>query len=65
MFGIGVSWGRPLGLDEEQVATELFYKWQLSQNLALTPSVQVLVDPVGNAADDVVTVWGLRLRLTL
>jgi porin len=65
MFGVGVSWGTPQGLDNSQVATEFFYRWQMSQNLALTPSVQFLNDPVLNAVDSSVTVFSLRLRLTL
>ena len=65
MLGLGVSWGEPQGSDESQIATEIFYRWQMSQNLALTPSIQILNDPVLNAVDSSVTVFSLRLRLTL
>lgn len=64
-MGLGVSWGQPPNSDTNQVATELFYKWQLSQNLALTPSIQVLFNPAANPVDDVISVFGLRLRVTL
>ena len=65
VFGFGVSWGQPQGSDVDQIATEVFYKWQLAQNLALTPSIQILKNPAANPSDDVITVLGLRLRLTL
>jgi porin len=65
ILGVGISWGEPQGSDESQVATEVFCRWQMSQNLALTPSVQFLNDPVFNAVDSSVTVVSLRLRLTL
>ena len=65
MIGLGASWGQPPESDVDQVATEVFYRWQLSQNLAFTPSIQVLIDPALNPDDDVVTVFGLRLRIAL
>ena len=65
MLGIGISVGEPQGSNEDQVATEIFYRWQLSQNLALTPSLQFLNDPVLNETDSSVTVFGLRFRITL
>ena len=65
MIGLGMSWGKPQGSDSSQVATEIFYKWQLSQNLALTPSVQFLNNPAANDVDSSVSVFSLRLRLTL
>ena len=64
-FGVGVSWGTPQIIDEDQIATEFFYRWQMAQNLALTPGIQFLFEPALNEKDDVVTVLGLRLRLTL
>jgi hypothetical protein len=32
--------------------------------LAITPDVQILFNPVDNAFDDVIAVFGLRLRIT-
>ena len=65
MMGLGVSWGQPPNIDVDQVVTELFYRWQLAQNLALTPSFQFLFNPAVNTEDDVITVFGLRLRITI
>ena len=52
------------GLDD-QTTLEAFYRFQLAQNLAITPSIQILGDPALNPDEDEITVLGLRLRLTL
>jgi len=52
------------GLDD-QVSLEFFYRLQLAQNLAITPSLQILDDPALNTEEDRITVISLRLRLTL
>jgi porin len=64
--GIGVSWGRPSsGPVESQFTSEAFYRFQLTQFLALTPDVQLIVDPALNPGQDVVAFFGLRLRAAL
>ncbi len=65
LLGIGVSWGEPSaeGLDDQYTA-ELFYRLQLAQNLAITPDVQLIIDPALNPDEDVIAVFGLRARLT-
>jgi porin len=52
------------GLDD-QTTLEAFYRFQLAQNLAITPSFQILGDPALNPDEDEITVLSLRLRLTL
>ena len=52
------------GLDDQD-SLELFYRLQLAQNLAITPSLQILDDPALNTEEDRITVVSLRLRLTL
>ncbi len=66
LMGFAVNWGSPSddGLSD-QYTTELFYRFQLAQNLAITPSVQLLVDPALNPDDDRIWIGGLRMRLTL
>ena len=65
LAGVGLSWEDPSDRSlREQNSLELFYRLQLAQNLALTPSVQVLIDPAQNPNDDAITVFGLRGRLT-
>ena len=52
------------GLDD-QTTFEAFYRLQIAQNLAITPSIQILGDPALNSDEDEITVVSLRLRLTL
>ena len=64
LFGIAASWEDPSNRSlREQNSLESFYRIQLSQNLSITPSIQVLVDPALNPNDDAITVFGLRARL--
>jgi len=66
LLGLGFNWGDPSseGLSD-QYSTELFYRFQFAENLAVTPSLQWLVDPANNTEEDQIWVAGLRLRLTL
>ena len=61
LIGVGFNWGETPGSDQ-QITWETFWRFQFAQNFAITPSVQYLVDPVGNP--DNVWLFGLRLRLT-
>ncbi|MEE9149756.1 MAG: carbohydrate porin, partial [Candidatus Tectomicrobia bacterium] len=63
---LGVSWGKP-SLDglRDQYTVEYFYRLQLSPNFALTPDVQLILDPALNPNEDVIAVFGLRARLAL
>jgi porin len=61
--GIGVSWGKPAdGTLREQFTSEFFYRFQLTQFLAVTPDVQLIVDPAANPTTDVLALFGIRLR---
>lgn len=65
LLDLAVNWGEsPVDGLPEQITTEAFYRWQIAQNLAVTPSVQWLVDPALNPEDDEVWLVGLRLRLS-
>ena len=65
LFGIAANHGSPpdSGLDD-QTSIETFWRFQFSENLAITPSVQLILDPALNPVDDKVWVWGARFRLT-
>jgi porin len=66
VVGLSVNHGSPP--DEslrDQTTVEAFWRYQFSQGLAITPSVQLLLDPALNPDEDTVWVWGLRFRLTL
>ncbi len=66
LAGLAVNYGELAaeGLDSQTTA-ELFYRIQLGQNLAITPSIQLLRDPALNDETDSITLYGLRLRMTL
>ena len=73
LFGVGLSYGEasedPVGgfgtnLDP-QYTGEIFYRFQLSNHLAITPDLQIIVDPVLNPGESSVIVAGVRVRLNL
>ena len=61
--GIGFSWGKPAGgATGEQFTSELFYRFQLTQFLAITPDLQLIVNPTGNPGADAIWFGGVRAR---
>lgn len=48
----------------DQYTAELFYRLYLTKSLAITPDVQLIIDPALNPDEDVIGVFGLRVRLT-
>ena len=66
LLGFGYNVGEPTGLVTiNQQVSELFYRLQLSQGIAITPSIQLLIDPANNPSEDRIWVAGVRARLTL
>ena len=70
LLGVGLNWGEPNestfapGLDD-QITMEAFYRFQLTQQFALTPTLQYLKDPALNPDEDSVFVWAIRGRFAL
>ena len=70
LFGAGLNWSRPSessfgpGLDEQYTA-EVFYRIQFSDNVAITPDLQMIVNPALAPDEDLIWVLGLRARLAL
>ena len=63
VIGLGCSWGSPAdGSLRDQFTSEVFYRFQLTQFLAVTPDIQLIVDPALNPTTDVLGVFGVRLR---
>ena len=68
LFGAAVNWGRPnassfgSGLDD-QYTFEIFYRYQLTENIALTPDIQYLINPALNPEDSSILLGGLRARI--
>ncbi len=69
VIGLGFNWGKPNPISfegaDDQYSTELFWRYQLTKELAVTPSVQYIVDPALNEEEDDLWAFGLRLRLAL
>ena len=64
--GVGLSWGSPAdGSLRDQFTSEAFYRFQLTQFLAVTPDVQLIVNPALNPTTDVLGFFGIRLRAAL
>lgn len=63
LLAVGLAWSEPSasGL-RDQYTFEVFYRLQLTEQLALTPDLQLIVDPA-LSGDSVVWVPGLRIRL--
>jgi porin len=70
VLGLGFNWGEVNedtwgpGLSD-QLTAELYFRWNLSPQFALTPDIQYLVDPALNPEEDSLWVLGLRARLAL
>lgn len=66
LLGFGYNVGEPTGpVTTNQQVSELFYRLQFSQGIAITPSVQLLIDPANNPNEDQIWVAGIRARITL
>ena len=66
VVALGLNWGKPSsdGLRDEYTM-ELFYRIQITQILAITPDVQLIIDPSNNPDDDFIAVLGIRARVAL
>jgi porin len=67
LLGLGFNWGEPneetwgAGLPD-QYTVEVFYRWQLTKGIAITPDLQYLLNPPLNPEADSIWVVGLRFR---
>ncbi len=66
-LGIGVHWGGPSDRTRrDQSGVELFYAFQLTDNLNITPDVQLTFNPSFNDQKDVVAVYSVvRMRYAM
>ena len=65
LFGAGVGWVQPESdFLDEQVVTEVFYRYHLTPNFAITPGFQHIANPTLNPSVDELTVMSLRMRVT-
>ncbi|MDV7146000.1 carbohydrate porin [Tropicimonas sp. TH_r6] len=65
LMGAAVNWGQPSDDTlEAQTTSEIFYRLQLAENLAITPSIQFIDNPALNPEEDNITIFGLRTRFS-
>jgi len=63
-LGVGAWWQDLSHRDlHDQSGMELFYRWRVIPNLAITPSIQLLNDPALNPGVDRIVLLGLRARV--
>ena len=66
LLGVGLSWGKPHDDSlRDQYTAELFYRFQIAENLAVTPDIQFIIDPAINPDNDFIVVFGSRAGLAL
>ena len=69
VIGFGFNWGRPnetsFGDVDDQYTTELFWRYQLTTELGVTPTIQYIFDPALNPDESSLWAFGLRARIVL
>ena len=66
VWGVAGTWGKPSDHDlDDQFATEVFYRLQVSPDNQFTVGYQVIFEPALQPDDDVVGVFEVRWRITL
>jgi porin len=69
VIGLGFNLGRPnetsYGDLDDQYTTELFWRFQVTTELAVTPTIQYIRDPALNPDEDSLWAFGLRVRVVL
>jgi carbohydrate-selective porin OprB len=70
LAGFSLNWSRPSeggfgpGLPDQYTA-ELFYRFQLSDRVAITPDIRFIKDPALNPDENQIWVLGLQVRVAL
>jgi porin len=64
-IGIGFTWSEPAnGMLSDQKAIDMFYRIQVTPEIAVSPTLQIIIDPVRNPNEDTIIVGGVRTRFT-
>lgn len=63
-IGVGYTWSDPADRTlDNQGALDAYYRVQLTPEIQVGPTLEVVFDPVRNPDEDTVFVWGFRTRL--
>ncbi len=63
LAGLGLNWAEARGIDGDQFTLEAFYRFSISPELQITPSLQFISDPLLNPTQDSIMLFGLRTRI--
>ena len=63
LAGLGVAWGRAPDSSRDQYTLEAFYRFDWTDFLQLTPSIQYVANPANDPNTDSILVLGARLRV--
>jgi len=65
-IGVGYTWSDPSdGTLDNQSMIDWYYRVQMTPEIEVGPTFQVIVDPVRYPDEDTVFVWGIRCRIAL
>lgn len=62
LAGLGLNWAEARGVPGTQFTSELFYRFSISPNFQITPSVQFINNPLTSAQNNF-ALFGLRARV--
>ena len=66
ILGISLSWNDPnIPEAKDQITAELFYRFNMTAHLELTPSMQFIANPTFNPNSNSLFYFGFRGRITL
>jgi porin len=70
LLGFGANWGKPNETTwgeelPDQYTFELFWRWFLGEQLAVTPQLQYFINPALNPDESTIYLFGVRGRLAL
>ena len=63
LAGLGVAWGRAPDNSRDQYTLEAFYRYDWTDFLQLTPSIQYVVNPADDPESSSILVLGARFRV--
>ena len=65
-IGVGYTWSDPADRTlDDQGAIDAYYRVQLTPEIQVGPTLEIIFDPVRNPDEDTVYVWGFRARFAL
>jgi porin len=65
-IGIGYTWSDPANHElDNQKQIDAYYRVQVTPEIQVGPTYQLIFDPVRNPDEDTVYVWGIRARFAL